>query len=463
MNAPRPDGGPPLSYGQQSLWFTHQVRGDTSTYHDRAVFRLTGPLDVPALCAAVDLVIGRHEVLRTRFVTTDGVPAAVADDHWRGRVRTVGAPEGCDRQAVFDAFVQVEADLPFDLAEGPLVRVSLLGFDDEDHVLALTTHRIVTDCWSSGLVLAQISECYADLAAGKEPRPAEPSVLYRDFAVWQHARPQQVEFEDLLAYWLDHVAGAPRELDLGGDPKSAGEVRRVETIEFRVPAAAVDGLRAFAQTCGATLYMALLAVFDVVIARAAGTDDVLVGVPVAGRTMIDFEESIGYFVNLLALRGDLRDDPTGTQLLGRVRTTVLTGMTYQDLPFELLARGAGAPAAAGGSHPLVQVTMQLVEGGAESGLRLPGVDVVPVQMDEYQIAFALTLNLYLSEEGLRGRLLHTRGEVDPRLAADVAAGFARLVELMPAHPQTAVSALPVPVPPAAAPTPGGRTSASGEG
>ncbi len=462
MNAPGADGPPPLSYGQQNLWFTHQVRGDTSTYHDRAVFRMTGALDLPALCAAFDRAVGRHPVLRTRFVETDGMPAPVADERGRGQVRTERAPDGCDREAVFGSFVQAEADRPFDLAEGPLLRVSVLSFDDEDHALALTTHRIIADCWSTGLLLAEVSEYYADLSAGKEVGPGRPSTPYGDFARWQHSGPQKAEFADLLEYWLDHVDGAPRELDLRGERSADGQPRRAETMEFRVPAAALDRLRDFAQTCSATLYMALLAVFDVVIARAAGTDDVLVGVPVAGRTMIDFEDSIGYFVNLLALRGDLRDDPTPTQLLRRVRKTVLTGMAYQDLPFEMLASGAGVwPPGTG--HPLVQVSMQLVEGGAESGLRLPGVGIEPVQMDEYQIAFALTLNLYISQDGLRGRLLHTRGEVDPRLVAEIAAGFARLVELMPAHPQTAVSQLPVLPPRTAAPARGGRPSASGEG
>ena len=462
MNAPRPDGPPPLSYGQQSLWFTHEVRGDTGTYHDRAVFRLTGPLDVPALCTAFDLVVARHEVLRTRFVATGGVPVPVVDDPLPGRVRTVRAPEGCDREAVFDAFVRAEDDDRFDLAEGPLLRVGVLRFDDEDHVLALTTHRIVADCWSSGLVLAQVSEHYADLTSGQETPPGEPAAPYRDFAAWQRSGAQQAEFDDLLEYWRDHVAGAPRVLDLGGDPRPSGGTRRADTIEFHLPAPAVDRLRDFAQTCGATLYMGLLAAFDVVIARAAGTDDVLVGVPVAGRTMIDFEDSIGYFVNLLALRGDLRDDPTSTELLRRVRTTVLTGMAYQDLPFEVLAGDAGGQPA-GPGHPVVQVSMQLVEGGGDSGLRLPGVDTVPVRMDEHQIAFALTLNLYLSDDGLHGRLLHTRGEVDPRLAEQVAAGFARVVELMPARPGTAVSALPVPVTPAAPSAAGSRASAPGEG
>ena len=429
----------PLSYGQQGIWFVQQLRGVTSLYHDREIFRLTGRLDLAAFRKAVELLVGRHEVLRTRFVPLGGEPVQVVNDRWRGEVRVEGPVAGLARDAQVGVFVRKVVERPLDLAQGPLFQVDLLGLDDEDHILAFTMHHIVTDGWSVRLMLEEVSQSYADLTTGRPPGPAA-APQYGDFALWQRATLRGTDRETLLAYWTGHLAGAPTELHLNGGLSPAGAARPAGTVEFDVPADVVERLGAFGRSCGATLFMALLGVFEVVVAQVAGVRDLLVGVPVVGRTVPGFEETLGFFVNLLALRADLRDDPTGAALLRRVRGSVLGGFAHQDLPFDQLVAEVN-PVRSPDVHPLVQVTLQLIDTSFDGALRLDGVNVVSVPADEPEIPYSLTLDLYRTAGGLRGRLAYATAAVNAERARLVADLFARVAARLPDSGQSAVSQL----------------------
>ncbi|MFD7921585.1 condensation domain-containing protein [Streptomyces sp. NPDC059740] len=432
----------PLSHGQRGLWFVQELRGATSAYHDREVFHLVGPLDLTALTEAVTELTDRHEMLRTRFVTIGGEPVQVVDDRWRGEVRVQRAAAGADRDDQVAAFVAAVTAQPLDLANGPLFRVDVLALDERDHVLVFTLHHIITDGWSVRLMLEELSRSYARLTAAgaRAPGPAPRPRQYGEFALWQRDTLTGSERDRLLAYWADHIAGAPTELDLGPGRPGDGAGPAAVTIGFDIPATTVQPLDAFARSCGATPFMALLAVFETVLAQAARTRDLLVGVPVVGRTVPGFEDSLGFFVNLLALRADLRDDPTGEQLLRAVRRNVLGGFAHQDLPFEQLVVGVN-PARTPEAHPLVQATLQLIDGSFDSALQLDGTSAVGLPVDEPEIAYALTLDLHGRDGGLHGRLTYTPAAVDPQLARAIAEGVARLAALLPAHPQCRVSEL----------------------
>jgi Condensation domain len=422
----------PLSYGQQGMWFVQQLDDATGVYHDREMFRLTGRLDVPSFRKAVEHLVSRHEVLRTRFVTLGGEPVQVVDDRWCGEVRVQRPRDGLMREAQVDAFIREVLERPLDLGRGPLFLVDLLRLDDDDHLLALSMHHIVMDGWSVRIMLEQVSRSYAELIADRAPTPA-PTLQYGNFALWQRSELQGAYREKLLNYWVDHLAGARTELYSSGG-------RSTGTVEFDVPADIAERLIAFARSCGVTLFTALLGVFELVMARVAGVQDLLVGVPVVGRTAPEFEESVGLFVNLLPLRADLRDDPTGAELLRRARSAVLGGFAHQDLPFDQLVAEVN-PVRLADVHPLVQVTLQLIDASFDTALRLDGVRVVSVPADEPEIAYALSLDLRRTADGLRGRLVHATAAVDAERAREVAELFVRVASRLPSSGQSPVSLL----------------------
>lgn len=426
----------PLSRGQQGMWFVEQLRGTTSVYHDRELFRLRGHLDVDAFCAAVDLLVGRHEVLRTRFVVVGAQPRQVVDDRWGGKVRVVRAgPEAPSANQV-RAFVDAVVGQPLDLERGPLFGVDLLTVDDEDHVLVFSAHHMINDGWSLRLLLTEISDFYAVLVAGGTPSAAA-APQYGEFVLWQEAELAGPERDALLAYWTKHLQDASTSLDLGSGQIDGGSHRRAEVIELDVPAGLVARLRDLARSCGATLFMALLGVFEVTLCWVCRSADVLVGVPVAGRTRPDFAHTLGCFANVLAIRADLSDGPTSAQLLRRTRENVLNGFAHQDLPFEQLVAHVN-PERHEDVHPLVQATFQLVDESFDSALDLRGLESVSLPLEDPEIAYALTLDVHGTANGLRGRLTYVPSIVDPRTAQLVADVFGDLVAAIPTAGDTPV-------------------------
>ncbi|MFD1152379.1 condensation domain-containing protein, partial [Saccharothrix hoggarensis] len=431
------DGPAPMSFAQQRLWFVQELDPASTAYNLGEVFRLSGPLDLDRLAVAVAGLVARHESLRTRFAVVDGAPVQLVDDVWQGRVEVVDAPPTADLDAAARAFALDVLARPFDLARGPLFRVDVLRFDDENLVLALSMHHIVSDGWSIGLVLDELAGLYA----GHELPPLP--VRYRDYSVWQHAE-LGAGIADQLAHWRDAIAGAPTVIDALRPRRAVDERGGIEGfVEFELPADVVAGLRALSRETGGTLYMTLLAVFEVMLSRVTGQRDLLVGMPVAGRTAAQVEGVVGFFVNMLALRADLRDDPVFTDLLGAVRKVVLDGFAHQDLPFERLVE-AVAPEREAGVQPLVQVAFQVFEDETGLGFRLGDAAATPV-LDTPGVLNAdlpLAMDLYRDGDRLRGLMTFSESVFTSAEADRIVATFLRLVAEVLRDPARRVSQLP---------------------
>ncbi len=393
VRVPR-DGPLPLSFAQQRLWFIEQLDPDAPLYDLAFAFRLRGALDPRALRLAVGEVVRRHEVLRTRFEEAGGEPVQVVDPPApvplpRVDLRTL-APEAAEREA--RRLAGGEGRFRFDLRRGPLLRTTLLRLADDDWALLLTVHHIVFDGWSTGVFNTELSALYGELAAGRPSPLPEPAFQYADYAAWQRGWLAGEVLERQLAWWRTSLAGAPPLLELPTDfPRPAVPGTRASRLRFAVPAEATRGLHALARAEGATLFMALLAAWQLLLSRYAGQDDVVVGAPIAGRRRTELEPLVGYFVNTLALRGDLSGDPTAGALLRRVREATLGAYQHQDLPFERLVEELGVERSLG--HSPVFQTLFAVQNHQRTAMRLEGLrlESFPTEEDAARTDLGLTL------------------------------------------------------------------------
>ncbi|WP_345144820.1 amino acid adenylation domain-containing protein [Dactylosporangium darangshiense] len=326
------DGLLPLSFAQQRLWFLAQLEPDSVEYNMPAAIHLDGEVDVPALAAALGGLVARHEVLRTRLVAgEDGVPYQIIDPApERLELPVVDVSAEPDPVAAAEAWLAADGRVPFDLAAGPLFRATLVRVAADEHVLALAMHHVVGDEWSAGILRNELGALYA----GSE-LPALP-VQYADFAVWQRGWLSGEVLEGQLGFWREALAGAPV-LELPTDrPRPPVRSSEGSVIEFAIPRAVSDGLRAVARDAGVSMFMTMFGLYTVLLSRYSGQDDIVVGTPIANRNRAEIEGLIGFFVNTLVLRTDVSGDPTFAELLGRVRARTLDAYAHQDLPFEQL-------------------------------------------------------------------------------------------------------------------------------
>ena len=356
----------PLSFAQQRLWFLDQLEPGSAEYNiPPIVLRMAGPLDEAALRRALETIVARHEVLRTRLVTIDGAGYQVIDPAGGFALRAADLSQEADPAGRARELAAVEAVTPFDLAAGPLLRGRLLRLGTEDHVLILVLHHVVSDDWSADIFRRELSVLYTAYRAGRPLPLADLAVQYADFAVWQRDWLSGEVLGDQLAYWRDRLAGAAV-LELPADrPRPAVRSPAGGSVPFSVSAAAADGLRAAARAGGATMFMTLLAALAVLLGRYAGQDDVVVGTPIANRGRAETEDLIGFFVNSLAVRADLSGDPAFGELLARVRRGALDDYAHQDLPFEQLVDALSLPRDRS-RHPLFQVMIAYAKAAREA-------------------------------------------------------------------------------------------------
>ncbi|WP_344597521.1 amino acid adenylation domain-containing protein, partial [Actinomadura vinacea] len=430
MTAARRDREPPLSFGQERLWFLDRLEPGSAAYNVPVPQRWTGPLDVAALSAALTALTARHEVLRTRLVTgPDGVPHQVVDPPAPFPLPVADVSDEPDPGAAADRLVTLDAPAPFDLADGPLIRALLVRQDLDEHVLALSMHHVVFDEWSHRILRAELTALYEAFRDG-EPGPMPPlPVQYADFAVWQREHVTGDVLESQLAYWRRQLADLPM-LDLPADrPRPAVRSADGAVTSFAVPVPATEGLRAVARESGATMSMTLLAAFKVVLGRYCGTEDVVVGTAVAGRGRAEVQDLIGFFVNTLVLRTDLSGDPSFTELLGRVRRTALSAYAHQDLPFEKLA-DALVTVRDRSRTPLFQVMFGYSTWDGD--VLAPGTSTVK---------FDLEIRLTETDDGLTGAIEYSTALFDPATADRLAGHFVTLLQAVAAGPALPLSRL----------------------
>ncbi|WP_204015055.1 non-ribosomal peptide synthetase, partial [Virgisporangium aurantiacum] len=357
VSVPR-DGPLPLSFSQQRMWFLHRMRPDSGDYNVPIVVRLIGRLDTTAVARAITEIAARHEVLRTRYVSDNGVPGQIADPPAPVPLPVDDLTASAVGDPIADArrLVAAEVSRPFDLAAAAPLRARLFRLAVDDHVLALTLHHIACDEWSAGILRRELSTLYAAFCGTGEAELTPLPVQYGDYATWQRAWLRGDVLDEQTRYWRERLDGAsvtelPTDRPRRGVYSGAGEL-----AFFDIPAAVADRLRAVSRQNQVTMFMTLLAGFKVLLARYCGQRDIVVGTPVAGRTGVETEDLIGFFVNTLVLRTDLSGDPAFTDVLARVRQTALGAYTHQDVPFEQLVERL-QPDRDLSRHPLFQVVL----------------------------------------------------------------------------------------------------------
>ena len=332
------------SFGQERLWFLERLDPGRPTYNVPVALRLRGALDATALERALAALVARHEVLRTTLPEVDGHPVQLVHDTLpvplvRADLRAVGAGER--EKALRDRMLD-EAHRGFDLATGPLLRALLVRVGEAEHVLVLTMHHVVTDGWSMSIVVRELGALYAEATSGIAAALPPLDTQYADYAGWQREWLTDERLKRPLLYWREHLAGAPAALALPTDrPRPAVRQQHGAHVEFSLPAALAERLRAFERAEGATRFMVLLAAFDVLLAQYTGQDDLVVGTPIAGRTRSEVESLVGFFVNTIALRTRLDGEPSFREVVRRVKEASLGAFSHQDVPFERIVEALG--------------------------------------------------------------------------------------------------------------------------
>ncbi|HVG07687.1 MAG TPA: amino acid adenylation domain-containing protein, partial [Thermoanaerobaculia bacterium] len=384
----------PLSFAQERLWFLDQLEPGSATYNIPAVVRLKGRLDIHGLTASLQEIVRRHEALRTTFTADEGrpvqrivPPAPVA----LPVIDLEGWPE------VAQSLSSEESRRSFDLERGPLWRATLLRLGEEEHLLLLTLHHIVSDGWSMGVFVRELSALYAGV-----PLLPELPVQYVDVAVWQRERLDSGALAAQSAYWKSQL-GDLSVLQLPTDrPHKPGRSSRGASLEFQLSAEIRAGLQALAQRERVTLFMLLLGSFQVLLSRYADQEDVAIGTAIANRNRFETEDLIGLFVNTLVLRTDLSGDPDRRELLRRVRKVTLDAYAHQDLPFEKLVEEL-APERDLSRSPLIGVLL-ILQNMPLPELSLPGIAAESLPVPSHTARLDLTLSLFPQGEGLGGWL-----------------------------------------------------------
>ncbi|MBW3570023.1 MAG: amino acid adenylation domain-containing protein, partial [Gemmatimonadetes bacterium] len=397
----------PAAFAQERLWFLDRMDPGNAVYNLPAALRLGGVPDVPALERALGEIVRRHEALRTTLAEAQGGPVQVIAPFagFRLPVEDLSALDAPRREAEVRRRAAADAARPFDLAAGPLFRASLLRLGEAEHVLLLCMHHVVSDGWSMGVLYRELSALYAAFRAGApSPLPDLP-LQYADHAAEQRERLKGEVLDRQLAWWTERLTGAPALLELPTDrPRPAVQSYRGATERIAFPGVLRERLEALGRREGATLYMVLLGAFQVLLSKYAGSDDVVVGSPAAGRTSREVEGLIGFFVNTLALRTDLSGDPSFREVLRRVHAGTLGAYEHQEVPFERVVE-ALAPQRSLGHSPLVQAIFTFNEASGFRG-SLPGLEVAELDVDLSTTKFDLALALAADGGGLRGTLAY---------------------------------------------------------
>src|ERR687886_738282 len=433
-----------LSFAQARLWFLEQLEPGSYAYNIPAAVRLTGSLHVAALQQSLDEIVQRHEALRTTFAMVNGEPIQVIAPVLALTLPLVDLRElpQAQQEASVERLATEEAMRPFDLAQGPLLRATLLQLGQAEPVLLLVMHHIVSDGWSMGVLIRELAALYEAFSMGKPSPLPELPIQYADFAHWQRQWLQGEVLAAQLSYWQQQLAGAPSLLELPTDrPRPAVQTFRGAAQSLALPETLTEKLKLLSQRSGVTLFMTLLAAFQTLLYRYTGQDDICIGSPIANRNHSETERLIGFFVNTLVLRTPLSGNPSFQELLGRVREVALGAYAHQDLPFEQLVE-ALHPERSLSHHPLFQV-MFVLQNAPMPALELPGLTLSSLEIDSKTAKFDLTLSMEDTEQGLVGALEYNTDLFDAAAIGRMLGHFQTLLEGIVADPQQHVSNLPI--------------------
>jgi amino acid adenylation domain-containing protein len=436
------DGALPLSFAQQRLWFFEQLQPGSATYNLLQSARLLGDLNVPALEQSLNEILRRHESLRTTFQNVRGEPAQrivppsplalPLDD-------LSGLPEA-EREAEVRRLALEESGRPFDLACGPLVRARLLKLGAQAHVALFTVHHIVTDAWSMGVLLRELTALYGAFSEGRPSPLPELPIQYADFARWQREWLSGEVLEEQLGYWKERLGGELPVLALPTDrPRPEAWTYRGAKHPVQFSKELTEELKALGGRQGATLFMTLLSAFQALLHYYTGEEDIVVGTDDANRGRLETEPLIGFFINQLALRTDLSGDPSFNELLARVREVTLGAYANHDLPFDKLVETL-RPERSLTRAPLFQVKFVLQNTPVEE-LELRGLKLLPLQSEHVAAKFDLTPLLWEKPDGLRGWIEYSSDLFGARAVARIAGQFELVLESVAARPDITLGQL----------------------
>ena len=432
----------PLSFAQQRLWFLDQLKPNSSFYNIPSAVRLRGTLDIAALEQSFRELIRRHEPLRTRFGLVDGVPLQLIDDapDFDLPVFDLRTVDEAEREADARSIAAAESQRPFDLSTGPLLRASVVRLADHDHMLLCTMHHIISDGWSMGVVIRELTTLYEAYSTGRKSPLPDLEIQYADFAHWQRAWLQGEVLERQLTYWKKQLIGAPAVLELPTDySRPAVQTYSGATQFFVLPAALRDQLEDISRTNSATLFMTLLAAFQILLSRYSRQSDVVVGSPIANRNRAETESLIGFFVNTLVLRTDLSGDPSFRELLGRVREVALGAYAHQDVPFELLVEEL-QPERSLAHTPLFQVVFTL-QNAPMPRAELEKLSVASLAVERATAKFDLGLNISGTPGELQGAIEYNTDLFDPATIRRMLSHFEILLANVVSNPDQRLSEL----------------------
>lgn len=438
----------PLSFAQQRLWFLDQFEPNTPLYTITQAFRIQGHLYQHTLRYALEGIVARHELLRTTYGTaagsTEGSPEQIIAAQSAVPIplldlRGLAEPR---REAVAKQLATAEAQRPFDLNQGPILRVTLLRLDTEVHILLLTIHHIASDGWSQGIFINELMTLYTAFLHGKRSPLLELPIQYADFAIWQRERLQGKVLEDLLGYWKKQLAALPT-LQLPTDhprPPLRSIVGAIASQKF--PADLFARLKQLGRQEDASLFMVLLAAFNVLLSRYTGSTDIPVGTLIANRNRAEIEGLIGFFVNTLVLRANLAGDPRFRTLIKQAREVCLEAYAHQDLPFELVVEELQPKRDVSISGPLAQV-MLVLQNTPETTLELPGLVLQPLLVDTHTAKFDISLYVIGDEHEAFLEIEYNRDLFEEATIKRMLGHFVTILEAVTTNPDQPLSALPL--------------------
>ncbi|WP_212004915.1 non-ribosomal peptide synthase/polyketide synthase [Chitinophaga sp. HK235] len=434
----------PLSFSQERLWIIDQLEGSVQ-YHLPAALRLEGTLDRNALEMALREIVNRHEILRT-VIRVSGDEAGkpwqyvMAKDQWQ--LSVVDGTAYANDDAALKETINNYVSIPFDLAKDHLLRAQLIILKEEVHILVLTLHHIVSDGWSTGILVSELQELYDAYVSKRTHRLQPLEIQYADYAIWQRKHLSGALLQQQLDYWKKQLSGvAPMELPLDY-VRPAVQSTRGATLHFTIDGQLSDQLKQLSRQEDVTLFMTLLAAFKVLLFRYSGQEDICVGSPISGRTRAEMEGLIGLFVNTLALRSDLSNQPTFTALLGQIKNTTLSAYDHQQIPLEKIVESV-VKGRDPGRNPLFQVAFALQNTPpAKEG------DAGPLLLSEEKITndsakFDLSLVMEETADGLRGSLEYCTDLFEEQTINRMIGHFRQLLKAILQAPDTLISVLPL--------------------
>lgn len=435
-------GAIPLSFGQQRLWFLDQLQPFSSQYNSWRAILIKGTLDHDALKRAITEIVRRHEVLRTTYRAQDGVPVqeVLQDPHVEIEEEDLRRELDENRESKAREIAREFGAKGFNLETGPLMRVKLIQLREDECVLVVVMHHIVSDAWSLSILVTEVADIYQGFRRGEESPLEDLKIQYADYATWQRSWIEGERLQKQMSYWTRQLGGSLPELVLPTDRVKTGrETSEAAQHTFVMRAETVSRLRALSHKEGATMFMMLLAAFKVLLHHYSGQHDIIVGTPVANRNRAELEGLIGFFVNILAIRTDLSGNPPFIELLGRVREVALAAYAQQDVPFERIVE-ALRPERSAGRSPLFQTTFTLQNSPTEA-ISLPDLTLEPLDFEVADAPYDFMLDLWEYPTAIAGVFRYRKELFDPRTIARIARRFSLLLENIVLDPQARLNVL----------------------